>query len=114
MTSASQIALKGLRADQIRQTTSAHNVANQITDGFAKQRVIQNEQISGGVQSFVDKLDLSIEAQQISLETDGPQNNVDLTDEMVSQIETKMSYQQNAQVIRTQNQMDQTLLDTFV
>lgn len=113
MTNSSLTALSGLQANQSRQAASAHNIANQTTDGFAKQRVTQSDQTSGGVQHQVDVVDLSAQAKQISQSIEGSQNNVDVAEEMVTQIESKSGYQQNAQVVSTQDQMTKTLLDTF-
>jgi flagellar hook protein FlgE len=105
------IARSGLRANQTQLTTSAHNTANVNTDGFAKQKTNQQTRLSGGVSSQVDTVSLSDEAKSLSEKLDGPQNNVDQTEEAVHQIESQSNFKQNAQVIRTQDQMQKTLLD---
>ena len=110
---AQEIARSGLQVNEARQAVSAHNTANTNTDGFAKQATSQQATPTGGVLGQVDTLSLSAEAQQLAQQVDGAQNNVDITQETVDQIQSRENFKQNAQVIRAQDQMQQTLLDTL-
>jgi flagellar hook protein FlgE len=111
---ASEIARSGLQANAARQAVSAHNIANMNTDGFAKQTASQHTNSSGGVSSQVDTISLPTEAQQLAQQVDGAQNNVDLAEESVNQIQSRENFKQNAQIIRTQDEMQKTLIDTVV
>lgn len=108
---ASETARTGMQANTTRQAVSAHNTANINTDGFAKQKTQQQTQISGGVSTQVDTVSLSQEAQAISEQVAGSQNNVNQAEEAVSQIQSRTNFKQNATVIRTQDEMDKTGLD---
>jgi flagellar hook protein FlgE len=110
---AQEIARNGLHVNEVRQAVSAHNTANTTTDGFSKQTTSQQTAPTGGVLGQVDTLSLSAEVQQLAQQVDGAQNNVDITQEMVDQIQARENFKQNAQVIRAQDQMQQTLLDTL-
>lgn len=107
------IAGSGLRANIAQQATSAHNIANANTDGFARQRTTQSAEQTGGVSARVDTVSLSPEAQMQSETVAGAQNNVNVANEMVKQIETRENFKQNAQTVRAQDNMQKTLLDTF-
>lgn len=110
---AMQIAQSGLNANSVKQSASAHNVANLGTDGFSKQRSTHTEQKTGGVSTQVDTVTLSPQGKALSEQVDGSQNNVDLADEMVTQIEARENFKSNARVVRTQDDMQKTLLDTL-
>jgi flagellar hook protein FlgE len=108
----SNISRSGLNANSVRQTVSAHNVANTNTDTFAKQNTSQQALASGGTSTRVDTVTLSTEAKAIAREINGAQNNVDVAEETVSQIQSRENFKQNAAVVRTQDEMQKTLLDT--
>lgn len=106
------ISKSGLNANVVRQATSAHNTANANTDAFAKQRVSQQTSASGGTATRVDTVSLSEEAKSIAQEVEGAQNNVDVAEEAVNQIQSRQNFKQNVAVVRTQDEMTKTLLDT--
>ncbi len=106
-----EIARSGLRANKAQLATSAHNTANFNTDEFAKQITSQQPRQQGGVSSKTDTVTLSTEAKSLAQNTDGPQNNVDLTAEAVHQIQSQRNFEQNAQVVRAQDQMQKSLID---
>lgn len=108
-----EISRSGLRAAEMHHEVSAHNTANVNTDKFSKQRVSQQDRATGGTDARVDILELSEEAQQAAEELNGAQNNINLADEAVERIASKHSFENNAQIVRTKDQMDQTLLDTL-
>lgn len=107
------IVKSGLNANLLRQATSSHNLANTSTDGFSKQRVTQHERANGGTSTQVDTVTLSKEAQNISDNVPGPQNNVNPAMEVVSQVASEQNFKQNAKMVKTQDNMHQTLLDTL-
>ena len=108
-----EISRSGLTAAQKRLEVSARNTANVNSDKFNKRRVTQQERATGGTSARVDTVKLSEEAQKAAEELNGAQNNVNLVDESVERIASKHSFKNNAQVIRTKDQMDQTLLDAL-
>lgn len=98
MSSVGSIASSGLRAAQLQMDSSAHNVANANTPGFKAQTVaLQAEPDQGGVQSSVGR---AADA-GTSLET-----------EAVNQIQSLYSFAANLQMLRTQDRMMGSLLDT--
>ena len=105
------IARSGLLANKAQLATSAHNTANANTNEFSKQITSQQTRLQGGVSSTVDTVTLSNEAKALAQNTDGPQNNVNLTEEAVNQIQSQKNFEQNAQVVRTQDQIQKTLID---
>ncbi|MDP6038868.1 MAG: flagellar basal body rod C-terminal domain-containing protein [Candidatus Latescibacteria bacterium] len=108
-----EISQSGLTAAQTRHQVSAHNTANVNTDKFNKQRVTQQDRTTGGTRARVDTVELSEKAQQAAEELNEEQNNVNLVDEAVDLITSKHNFKNNAQTVRTKDQMDQTLLDTL-
>jgi flagellar hook protein FlgE len=48
-------ALSGLRAAGVRLRSSAHNVANLLTEDFHPQRVVQEAEASGGVSTRIER-----------------------------------------------------------
>ncbi len=109
----SLIALSGLKAQQMHQNVSAHNTANVHTDGFSRHRVRSSERPAGGVQSTVDTVELSPEAQQTSPSLQGPQNNVDPVIETVDRPESAAAFSANARTLRTQDRLHASVLDLF-
>ena len=105
------IARSGLQANQTQLATSAHNTTNANTDEFSKQISTQQTRLQGRVSSTVDTVSISDEAKTLAQHTDGPQNNVNLTEEAVNQIQSQKNFEQNAQVVRTQDQIQKTLID---
>jgi flagellar basal body rod protein FlgC len=51
----SSAALSGLRASGVRLRSSAHNVANLLTEDFRAERVIQAAEAGGGVSTLVER-----------------------------------------------------------
>ena len=111
MTQGIQNGLSGIQANQRRVAASAHNTANQTTDSFDRQRVTAQERQTGGVNTRVDKVELSDEAQERAQEVDGPQNNVDPVSETVDRITARENFRSNARVIRAQDEILDALLD---
>ena len=103
--------LSGIQSEQKRVDVSAHNSANQNTDGFEKQRVASREAAAGGVETRVDSVALTEEAMARSAQLSGSQNDVDPSEEAVSRIQARESLKSNVKAIRAQDQMQKGLLD---
>ena len=80
------------------------------TDGFEKTRFEQTSQKSGGVQSTTDTVELSDAAKEAAEKLDGAQNNVNLAEEMVSQMTSEAEFKANISTIQTANDMEESLL----
>jgi flagellar basal-body rod protein FlgC len=102
MSISSVASVSGMMAAQMRQTVSAHNVANVNTPGYQELAVRQSEIVSGGVQiSSIARVP-----------SDSPDfSGTDLTEEVVNQIGNKDSFAANARVLKVQDSMIGTLLD---
>ena len=91
--------------------TSAHNTANLQTDSFGRQRISSQERPTGGVQTRLDSVELSAQAQQAAEEVEGAQNNVDTATEAVEQISAQHANQSNVKAQQAQDRLTRTLLD---
>jgi flagellar hook-associated protein FlgK len=58
MNTISSIGRSGMNAAQFTLGTSAHNIANQATPDFRRQRVLQADQAGGGVTASVGQADV--------------------------------------------------------
>ncbi|SFE06562.1 flagellar basal body protein [Paracidovorax konjaci] len=98
MASISSIASSGLRAAQLQLDTSAHNVANLNTEGFRRQTVEQEAvPDQGGVEARAGRA----AAAGASLEEDA-----------VSQMSATYAFSANLQMVKTEDRMLGSLLDT--
>lgn len=95
MSAIASIAQSGLQAAQQRLNASAHNVANQQTEGFRRQQVAQQAVPEGGV----------------TAQTVRGQQGAALEQEAVEQISASYAYLANLQVLRTNDRMQGSLLD---
>ncbi|GKT23598.1 flagellar basal body protein [Acidovorax sp. SUPP3334] len=99
MASVSSIAASGLRAAQVRMDVSANNVANMKTPGFKRQTV---DQEAVADQGGVATTRVGRAAQEgASLEADA-----------VDQMSATYAFKANLQVLRTEDRMMGSLLDT--
>ena len=114
MISALNAATSGLQASVIMLNTSAHNVANSSTLGFKKDVVHLSSRASGGVSARVEK---STEPGPTLYSSDGKLvqgSNVNMAEEILKQIQAKILFKANAQVIKTTAQTQGSLLDIFI
>ena len=109
------IPLSGLRAQRLRLQSSAHNVANMLTDDFKSQRVDLFELRQGGVTTRVSSTDTPgpLRFDPVTGETSGQHSNTDLVHEVVTQITSQRAYEANLAVIESENQRLRVLLDQF-
>ena len=91
------VALSGIQAAQTRLANSANNIANASTDKFQPQKVELSPLQGGGVKAeLIEPKD----AQGVVLEQ-----------EVVETIAAGYDFKANLKVLKTQNELDKTLLD---
>lgn len=90
---------------------SAHNTANVETDGFTTERVLGTSAPGGGVRATIGQRQASGQDRTIAESLPGPQNDVNLVRETVNRIAAVRSFEANAKVVRTQDQLSQSLVD---
>ncbi len=103
--------LSGLKDSQTRVQVTAHNTANVSTDAFSRQQVTSVESPRSGVRTSVATVDLTPQSRAIAGSLPGAQNNVNLVSETVNRIAAQRSFESNARVVRTQDQLARSLLD---
>ena len=97
MNPVSSIALSGLQAAQTRMSSSAHNIANAVTPSFRRQVVAQQTTPNGGVATTIARAPVAGDA---------------LAEDLVALKLARHLFTANLKVLRTQDQMLGTLLDT--
>ena len=110
MTSAS-IPLSGMKFAQANLRSTAHNTANLETDGFSRQRSLGSEGPTNGAVARVDTVSLTPDEAQLADRLPGAQNNVSQIESAVNRIAAVRSFEANARVVRTQDQLSRNLLD---
>lgn len=105
-------ALSALNAAGKKLGNSAHNVANNNTDGFKASRVLLSEESSGGVTAKVNTVSASQTPQQQPYGAETIEfSNVDMGKEMVEMITASHLYKSNLKTLETAGEMQKTLLD---
>lgn len=102
MTSLAAIAGSGLQAALGRLDTVAHNVANASTPGFARQTAHTQAQTDGGV-----SVRISPAAQQAAARDEGGLR----AEDAVELLSARHAFAANLKVLRTADEVSQTLLD---
>jgi flagellar hook-associated protein FlgK len=97
MNAVSSIALSGLQAAQTRLGSSAHNIANAATPSFRRQLVAQQTVPAGGVVATIARAPVAGDA---------------LAEDLVALKLAQHLFGANLKVLRTQDRMLGTLLDT--
>ncbi len=94
----------GIDASILKNDVSAHDVANVNTDGFQESQALQTEKSTGGTQiSAIRKVDTY----------EGGMSNTNIADEMVEQSTNKNTLAANINVLKTQDEMNKTVIDLF-
>ncbi|HUV51143.1 MAG TPA: flagellar basal body rod C-terminal domain-containing protein [Anaerolineae bacterium] len=106
---ASNIAVSSILALEKKLDVTANNIANVNTDEFKKSRAIFQTGDSTGVSVTITKIDTPGTIQPNGLES----SNVFLEEEFVNLITTQHSNTANVQVIKTEAEMQEHLLDVF-
>ncbi len=96
MNSTTSIALSGMNAAQAQLGASAHNIANQGTQGFKRQTVQVAVLAEGGARATVSTT---------------PKAGNRLEDDVVGLLQAKTSYMANLTVFKAQDRMVGALLD---
>lgn len=104
------IALSGLNAAEKRLANSANNIANASTPNFKATDAVQESVDGGGVR--VDIVERDPATVTVPTE-DGTQElpNVSLEQEVVTGLTATYDYQANAKLLKTQKELDKSLLD---
>lgn len=116
MSSTSGIAQSGLQVAAMAVDVSANNVANALTEDFVPSRVVPADVEGGGVRADVERLDEPVKPPDDPLaEVRADRallvpNRVDLAQEMVSQSRAAAVYKANLQSLRTDQEMQATLM----
>jgi flagellar hook-associated protein FlgK len=97
MNAVSSIAMSGLQAAQTRIASAAHNIANAVTPNLRRQVVAQQTAANGGVATTIERAPAAGEA---------------LAADLVALKLAQHLFTANLKVLRTQDQMLGTLLDT--
>jgi len=106
------IAVSGLQAQSARLHTSAHNIANLLTDNFVPQRVDLKARPGGGVQALVSSSPqdapplFDVDTGEIL----GTYSGTDLAQEALTQISAGRAYEANLAVLRAEQDRTETLL----
>ncbi|MBN1380959.1 MAG: flagellar biosynthesis protein FlgC [Deltaproteobacteria bacterium] len=108
----SGIALSALRSLDKKMETTANNIANANTDGFKRDRVEFQETYPQGVKVTLSKPDEpgAVVVDDISGEFKET-SNVSLEEEMVDLITTPLQYKLDLEVLKTEDEMLQSLID---
>ena len=106
------IAASGLQAQSARLHSSAHNIANLLTDDFVPQRVDLKARPGGGVQARISRSDQTgpprLDAR--TGEVLGEYSGTDLASEALTQISASRAYEANLAVLRAEQGRVETLL----
>lgn len=109
------IAASGLQAQSARLHSSAHNIANLLTDDFRPQRIDLQARPGGGVQAIASSSqERGIPRYDMQTgEVLGEYSGTDLAHEALTQISASRSYEANLAVIRSEKDRIETLLDVL-
>lgn len=97
MNTLASISLSGMNAAQVQLQSSAHNIANNSTEGFKRQEVNLQAQAGGGVTASVSKRAEAGSA---------------LEKYVINQLSAKNAFLANLAVFKRSNEMAGALLDT--
>ena len=97
-------ALAGLRAESLRLSTSASNIANMNTPAYHSKEVIQVQGSTGAP----EVIGVKNKSETLS---DPKGNDVDLASESVAVIQAETSYLADIKLLKTQNKLEDEVLD---
>ena len=106
-------AISALRAHATKLSVSANNIANSETEGFKKSRAVFKEDVHGGVEVEIERVDTPGPL----IPDDGDQytakemSNVDLGEEIPQTMLAQRGFEANLSVIRTTDEMLGSLID---
>ncbi len=109
--------LSAVSAFQKRMDVTANNVANVNTDKFKKSRLNIEEGSNGGVTTSLQQIDTPGFVKETIAEdgttVESESSNVDLAEEFTGMIGTEAAYKANLKVVKAQEEMVGSLLDTL-
>jgi flagellar hook protein FlgE len=116
MISSVSSAVSAINAFEKKMGVISTNVANSQTDGFKKSRVDLKEGETGGVEVEITQVNnpgpiVTVEKNRGAVEKE--MSNVDLAEEIPQTIIAETGYDANLKILKTQDEMLGTLLDTF-
>ncbi len=111
MISTSTIAQSGMIAASNLLRASANNIANQNTDGFKKDVVVQKEAKNGGVKSEVRKSEESTKVFKADSGDLVETSNVRTEEEIVNQIVGKHQFSANLSVLKSIMETEGEIVD---
>ena len=103
--------ISGINAALEMLDVSADNTANLITDGYKAKRVIFSENLTGGVESSVQSSDSSGSYPLAENDTLAESSNVNLAEEILTQIVARNFLDANVTALKTTDEMEKSLLD---
>lgn len=109
--------LSAVSAYQKKLDVTANNVANVNTDKFKKSRLNLEEGANGGVTTSLQQINTPgfpkevIQEDGTTVETES--SNVDIAEEFTDMMGTETAYKANLKVVKTQDEMLGSLLDTM-
>ncbi len=106
------IGLSALQSYQVALNVTANNIANGNTNGFVPMRTDFHATSPGGVYATISSQGAAASASDGDTDTESP-SETDLTNEAVNLLEYKNGYLANAKVVKTQDQLLGTLLNSF-
>ncbi|MGC3996131.1 MAG: hypothetical protein QM767_00755 [Anaeromyxobacter sp.] len=112
MPSALAIAQTGLQVADMQLATSAHNVANVLTDGFEPSRVEQRELAGGGVTGTVQPASDPVAESRADQAILAP-SRTDIAQEILAQQRASLAYQASAATIKVAEQATDALIEAL-
>ncbi|NDI84061.1 flagellar basal body protein [Undibacterium crateris] len=107
ITNALNNGLSGMRAAQSALDVSSHNIANMNTQGFKPQQIIQSENSTGGVSTAV-----RAPAAESAGKPEAATSGTDAATEMVNSLQFRATFDLNAKMVKTTDDMLGTLVNT--
>lgn len=107
ITNALNNGLSGMRAAQSALDVSSHNIANMNTQGFKPQQIVQSENSTGGVSTAV-----RAQAAESAGKPEAAASGTDAATEMVNSLQFRATFDLNAKMVKTADEMLGTLVNT--
>lgn len=110
ITNALNNGLSGMRAAQSALDVSSHNIANMNTQGFKPQQIIQSENSTGGVNAAIRAP--AAESADTAGKPEAATSGTDAATEMVNSLQFRATFDLNAKMVKTADEMLGTLVNT--
>ncbi|MFZ4527054.1 MAG: flagellar basal body protein [Undibacterium curvum] len=110
ITNALNNGLSGMRAAQSALDVSSHNIANMNTQGFKPQQIVQSENSTGGVSTAVRAP--AAESADTAGKPEAAASGTDAATEMVNSLQFRATFDLNAKMVKTADEMLGTLVNT--